>query len=199
MSTLPDITGNHELAPSREEIQGTNGVGALLAMQERCECEEVTIRTTLEFPDDPNDVAWFRRARLALIHFRVALTRIDRQIKAIKREKDIERMEAKKRATAGDTNGHWRAGVRGDNQMSHPNLTLRELRAHAQQITRESGDVLAVRVGTDALASMRNLPNFMPAPYRTMEAKPNELGVVEIFRFYSTPDPGWSIVGTEAA
>lgn len=78
-------------------------------------------------------------------------------------------------------------------------LTLGGLRLAAESFKREGDDVLTVYVGDDALDDMRRLPNFVSAPYRTMAAKPDELGCVEIFRFYPTSESGWAITGKEPA
>ena len=72
-------------------------------------------------------------------------------------------------------------------------LTLRELRTLRAKMGSPPTE-LAVLVGSDALEDMRNLPNFTPAEsYRSMKAQPDELGMVEVFRFFGSADAGWSV------
>jgi len=97
-----DLASNYERALSRDQIWEINDINFLISEQERCELEEVYIRTSLEFPDDSDDVAWFRKARGALISYRVALKLIEIRLKIVRREKQRMRQEEKRAEDAHD-------------------------------------------------------------------------------------------------
>jgi hypothetical protein len=96
MSVIFNDEVGYARAPSKDDIAGMTDIRSLLDEQEHCEEQEIVIRTILEFPDQPSDANWRRRARGALISHRVAVLLIERRIKEIRRERNRELEAAKK-------------------------------------------------------------------------------------------------------
>lgn len=99
--------GADELAPiavererpwSRQQIEECEDLHELQGRLAQQEEVEVTIRTVLEFPDEPLDVEWFGRARAALIHFRVSNSRLVHCIKRRRSQIEMAKKAAKEAA-----------------------------------------------------------------------------------------------------
>lgn len=71
---------------SREEIAACTERALLVTLQADYEDALTSIEVMLQYPDEPRDAEWYRRARGALIVHKVGLGRVKRRLRELQNE-----------------------------------------------------------------------------------------------------------------